>query len=348
MKVAILAVVTLCLGMLLLDAPAARADELRLKDGTKIVGKIVGFEDDSFRVETSYGFALVRKDKVAMIVVAEAAKKPEKKEAAAVEAKAAPAPAAPKKTAPTAAAASAAPAPSTADPATEDAAAPAKKETPAAPAPAPTPAAPVVAKKAATPPPAPAAAPEPAKPAVPEPMREEVSGNAYTNFTYGFRLYKPPGWSLIEGARTMLPGTIAALGTSDETTYLVIGQEPLGKSLESHVGPTEKRLEEVMENYRPLGEKRLNVSGVPAIERRFRGSVDQHDWSGVVAFVARDNQVFTIFGMTYADSDLVQIQENVIARAIASLEFIPRQHLSSGAKAPERASQNVGAEAPTP
>jgi hypothetical protein len=155
-------------------------------------------------------------------------------------------------------------------------------------------------------------------------MREEVSGNAYTNFTYGFRLYKPPGWSLIEGARKMLPGTIAALGTSDETTYLVIGQEPLGKSLESHVGPTEKRLEEVMENYRPLGEKRLNVSGVPAIERRFRGSVDQHDWSGVVAFVARDNEVFTIFGMTYADSDLVQIQENVIARAIASLEFIPR------------------------
>ncbi|HEV3253627.1 MAG TPA: hypothetical protein VG033_04425 [Candidatus Acidoferrales bacterium] len=318
MKAAILAVVTLCLGMMLLDAPAARADELRLKDGTKIVGKIVGFEDDSFRVETSYGFALVRKDKVAMIVVAEAAKKPEKKEAAPVEAKAAPAPAAPKKAAPTAPATSAAPAPSTADPATEDAATPPKKETP----PAPAPAAPVVAKKAASPPPAPA--PEPAKPAAPEPMREEVSGNAYTNFTYGFRLYKPPGWSLIEGARTMLPGTIAALGTSDETTYLVIGQEPLGKSLESHVGPTEKRLEEVMENYRPLGEKRLSVSGVPAIERRFRGSVDQHDWSGVVAFVARDNQVFTIFGMTYSDSDLVQIQENVIARAIASLEFIPR------------------------
>jgi hypothetical protein len=325
MKAAILAVVTLCLGMLLVDTPAARADELRLKDGTKIVGKIVGFEDDSFRVETSYGFALVRKDKVAMIVVAEAAKKPEKKEAAPVEAKAAPAPApaAPKKaaaTVPIAPAGSAAPAPSTADPATEDAAAPAKKETP----PAPAPAAPVVAKKAASPPPAPTPAPEPPKPAPPEPMREEVSGNAYTNFTYGFRLYKPPGWSVIEGARTMLPGTIAALGTSDETTYLVIGQEPLGKSLESHVGPTEKRLEEVMENYRPLGEKRLSVSGVPAIERRFRGSVDQHDWSGVVAFVARDNQVFTIFGMTYADSDLVQIQENVIARAIASLEFIPR------------------------
>ena len=48
-------------------AGAARADEIRLKDGTKIIGTIVGFENDSFRVETSYGFALIQKDKVADI-----------------------------------------------------------------------------------------------------------------------------------------------------------------------------------------------------------------------------------------------------------------------------------------
>src|ERR1700733_8848849 len=52
---------------LLLTASAARADEIRLKDGTKIIGTIVGFENDSFRVETTYGFALIRKDKVADI-----------------------------------------------------------------------------------------------------------------------------------------------------------------------------------------------------------------------------------------------------------------------------------------
>jgi hypothetical protein len=28
-----------------------------------------------------------------------------------------------------------------------------------------------------------------------------------------------------------------------------------------------------------------------------------------------------VLGMTYADTDLIQIQENVITRAIASLEF---------------------------
>src|SRR5258706_1861376 len=51
----------------LVNTAGARADEIRLKDGTKINGTIVGFENDSFRVETSYGFALIQKDKVADI-----------------------------------------------------------------------------------------------------------------------------------------------------------------------------------------------------------------------------------------------------------------------------------------
>ena len=59
----------LALLSLLFIAGAARADEIRLKDGTKIIGTIVGFENDSFRVETSYGFALIQKDKVADISI---------------------------------------------------------------------------------------------------------------------------------------------------------------------------------------------------------------------------------------------------------------------------------------
>ena len=61
------AITSLALLAVLFSASAARADEIRLKDGTKISGTIVGFENDSFRVETSYGFALVQKDKVADI-----------------------------------------------------------------------------------------------------------------------------------------------------------------------------------------------------------------------------------------------------------------------------------------
>jgi hypothetical protein len=152
-------------------------------------------------------------------------------------------------------------------------------------------------------------------------MREEVTGNTYTNDTYGFQMYKPPDWRVIDGARSLLPGAITAMGTGDQTTYLLIGQEPAGKSLATDMDATEKRLREIMDNFRPLGDKHISVSGSEAVERRFRGSVDQHDWSGIVAIVPHGTRVYTIFGMTYADTDLVQIQENVISRAISSLQF---------------------------
>ena len=76
---------------LLFGAGAVRADEIRLKDGTKIIGTIVGFENDSFRVETSYGFALIQKDKVADISIVATKKDSEQKPKA--NASAAPAPA---------------------------------------------------------------------------------------------------------------------------------------------------------------------------------------------------------------------------------------------------------------
>src|SRR5277367_1240053 len=62
---------------LLLFTASACADEIKLKDGSKITGTIVGFEDNSFKVKTSYGFAVVQKDQVVSITVTDAAKKPE-------------------------------------------------------------------------------------------------------------------------------------------------------------------------------------------------------------------------------------------------------------------------------
>ena len=253
----------LCLtGLFLVVTPrGVSADELRLKDGTKIVGNIVGFEGDAFKVETSYGFALVKKDKVASIIVAEA--KP---------------PASPP---------------------------PAKTNPP--------PIAPAVN-------PAPATAPPLARP-VEAPMREAVEGTRYTNLTYSFQLYKPPSWSVIEGARKTLPTAIVAMGTDDQTTIFIVGREPLQRAIEQHAAANERRLRELYENYRSLGERRTTVAGQPAFEKRFHGSVDEHDWSVTLLTFAREKEVFTLIGMTYANSDLIQIQENVIARTIASLEF---------------------------
>lgn len=285
-----------CLTLLVLAA--ARADDLKLKDGTKISGTIVGFEDSSFKVKTSYGFAVVQKDQVASINMAEASTGAAEKKSEV----SAPAPDAPK-----------------------PAAAPVFVATKPMPPPSPVhyavPAAPSVAGLVPSKFPALVASAEPPQPPATGPIREQVSGNTYTNETYRFHMYKPPGWDVIGSAPTVLPGAITAMGTYDQTTYLLIGQAPAGKSLAADAATAEKRLRDVMENFRPLGEERITVSGAPAVEHRFRGSVDQHDWSGVVVVVPRGLQLYTIFGMTRADNDLVQIQENVISRAIASLQF---------------------------
>ncbi len=339
---------TICALAALLLPLSALADEIRLKDGTKIMGTIVGFEDNSFKVQTSYGFALVRKDKIAAIIPSEPKPEPKKEPAAeskkpadqgtqsapatpvvaavperpAAASPPAPPPAAAPARAPAAAAKMSTPTPVAAKafvpPAPALDASKAKVTPPAAP-PAISVAPPgaalpaLVAQPAATP-------PRPAEPAI----REEVQGNLYINHTYGFRMYKPPSWHVIEGAQKALPTAIVAMGTGDETTLLVVGRERLKDSLDAHAAATERQLREIYENYRRLSEQRSRIAGLVALERRYRGTVAGHDWSGVVLSLARGGEVFTILGTTYADSDLIQIQENVIARTVASLEFITR------------------------
>jgi hypothetical protein len=383
--------------MVLFALPQARADEFKLKDGTKIVGTIVGFEENSFKVKTSYGFAVVQKDQVVSISMSADAKsasaaKPDSSPATeapkpvdAVKPStpnpstpgASPPAATPKPAGVVKASApeappviSPAPSPSVAKlpappktVATETTAQPATPDAPPAkPEPTSAPAAPILPKSAdnspasapqpahnnrtdaaisasarpspvttnaPAPDPAPVTAPVTAPVATPvaapvaamQPIRETVVGNTYTNETYGFQMYKPPTWEVIAGVPGLLPGAIAAMGTNDQTTYLLVGQEAAAKSLSATKEATQRRLRDIMDNFRPLGETTISLSGVPATEIRFRGGVDAHDWSGVAVFVAHGPRLFTIFGMTLADSDLVQIQENVIARAISSLQF---------------------------
>jgi hypothetical protein len=308
---------------MLLAPRAIHADDLKLKDGSVISGTIVGYEEKSFKVKTSYGFAVVQKDQVVSISISTAATDPAEKSAEPAAEKSAPAPKPKTESAKTAA--PPLPAMAGAQPEVTAKAAPVAKPVPPPPAPtkvavnpSPAPAAAPVAKAA---PPAVAPVSAPPKPPAPEPIREAVNGNVYTNETYRFHMYKPPDWDVIATAPAVLPGAITAMGTGDDTTYLLIGQEPAGKSMATDMDTTERRLRDVMVDFRALDEKQITVSGMAATEHHFRGKVDEHDWSGVVVLVSRGARLYTIFGMTRADNDLVQIQENVIARAISSLQF---------------------------
>jgi len=292
----------------------ARADEFHLNDGSKIVGSIVGYENGAFKVQTSYGFAMVRKESIVEIVVSD-------------------------KTAPLPAPANAAlkPAalsdPPNAKPAVLPMPAPrlkganaADKSASAVPNVAPLVSVPVLQSKALWL----AAISDSLHPAESldmqaPPMQEIVRGNVYVNQSYGFQMYKPPAWDVIKNPQKQLPNAVGALGTKDQTTLLVIGRDPMSDSIQAHAATTERALRDVYANFRPLDTKRITIAGLPAIEERFYGSLDDHDWSVTVTTLARDKELFTILGMTSANSDLIQIQENVIAKAISSLQFFSPQ-----------------------
>ena len=351
----------------------ARADEIRLKDGKKLYGVIVAYEDNMFKVKTDFGFVLVEKDKIAAIIptgpsgaaapkieAPTAKKTPEKSEVArpapAVnaapkkEVEATPAKAVSVDAAKSGSAAeniapsntpkvpkAAANATGTAKPAAEkksnsgpavkaeDADASAAKTSSGASGKATgTSAAGVNAKSSAAPAIptvtaiAPATKPVPVAPPV---NRESVEGNVYTNYTHGFRMYKPPSWKLIDDARKTIPNAIVAMGTSNESTLMVFGEEKSKKALEETAKDVEARLRDTYGNYRRISQRKTVAGGFPAMEIHYRGLADDHDWSGTLLVVSRSGDMFSIVGMTYSDTDLIQIQENVIARAMASLEF---------------------------
>jgi hypothetical protein len=314
-------------------AYSARADEIRLKDGKKLFGVIVAYEDNMFKVKTDYGYVLVEKDKIASIVPTTPGTKPEpesntKKDPAQHPSKSA-ADSQPQTEPAVATSSDASPVPTNASTKTVNPSAPkaanaaAKPEVPSGATPTNASATAIKGSASASEPGPAASTAAPAPPKEPElpPNREEISGNLYTNYTHGFRMYKAPSWNLIEEARSALPNAIVAMGTSNESTLMVIGEEKTKDSLDAAAAAVEKRLHDVYANYQRVSQRKSVVGGLPAIEYQYRGKADDHDWSGKLVVVARGKDLLTVLAMTYADSDLIQIQENVIARSIASLDF---------------------------
>ena len=280
----------------------AWADEIRLKDGKKLYGVIVAYEENMFKVQTDFGYVLVEKDKIASIVPNAPGKAAEKTEAPADKNR---------RTAESQSVSGTGVGSPSVGAKNSDGNTPQMPAMAHHEAPADVPATKTTDSVSTT------TIPAPPKDAI----REEVQNNLYTNYTHGFRMYKAPGWELIADARQALPNAIVAMGSSDESTLLVVGRENTQASLEAAASGVERRLHDVYENYRQMSRRKTLVGGLAAIEFRYQGVAEEHPWSGTLVVIGRGNDIFTLLGMTYADSDLIQIQENVIARAIASLDF---------------------------
>src|ERR1700676_3750051 len=333
-----LRIASLCALSLAAISLSTFADEIRLKDGKKLYGVIVAYEGNMFKVKTDFGYVLVEKDKIASNIPA-ASTSSEAQPAAKAGAD------------PPKVASGAQPRSETAVASTTDAApsasnanakviisGAAKRDKPGTISGrlngAVKPSLPLMESTTSETPPTLKGLPIgsddlPLTPAQPQPpkdpdvpaIRENVQGNVYTNYTHAFRMYKAPSWQLIDDARNALPNAIVAMGTSNESSLMVVGREKTKQPLDAAATSVENRLHDVYENYQRASQRKTVVGGSPAIEFRYRGKADEHDWSGTLVVISRGGDIFTVLGMTYADSDLIQIQENVIAKAIASLSF---------------------------
>jgi hypothetical protein len=315
---------SLCIAVLASSLPALSTDELLLRSGEKIVGTITGYENGMFRVETDFGVALVRKDKVASIRIGISTEKA----AQGQEAKAPPTPSNSK-----AGHADATKAPSQA-PAPGPASAPspaigAKGGTVPAPAPvpvlAPAPAskelsissAPSAAK--ALPPPLPVS--HPLDVPLPVPLAEHSEGTTYVNDTFQFSLYKPPGWKSYNGVARETGSGIMAMGTGDEQTLLIVDRQVWSGEPNLKDESAEARLRSAYQSYQKFSEEPTQCDGRAAIRTTFKGILDGVEWHGIAVHVANANTVFGIIGLTSAD--MFQFEQAVLNKIIRSFRFLP-------------------------
>jgi hypothetical protein len=253
-----------------LSSPVAYAsneicDDIILTDGRKISGVVVGMEKDSFRIETDFGVALVRKDKILRIEVT-------------------PKPA-------TAAPASAPPPP----------APPVVKSTPAAPTPSRKP-----------------AAVQERKPPSGQ-IEEHVDSGTYFNDSFGFQMYKPPNWKVLDDTARAIPSAVAALGTEDEATLMIVGTVRFDGPTSAYANVLASALKKLYSDYESKPEEQIEVAGLPAIRHSFSGNVDGKQWHGIVVNLADGPIHYGIIGLTSEEN--YQFKGTVLSKMIASFRF---------------------------
>ncbi len=283
------------------------AEELVLQDGRKINGTIVGYENGMFRVETEFGFALVRKDKVASINVS--AGGPKEKVEQRGERK--------DRMLSTAPASRPAEKPSI----SSESETSARAITTEPPAPAPQPA-----------PPKPPAPPPPSHPIdepLPARLQDHVEGSNYINDTFQFAMFKPLGWKIYEGAAKEAGFGIMAMGTDDERTLLIVDRQVWSGPPDLKNDRAEERLRQNYREFQKVSEARTQLDGYPANRRVFTTVIDGVEWHGVTVHLARGNTMFGIIGLTSAE--MLGFQQAVLNKIINSFHFLAPMPATSGA-----------------
>ena len=269
----------------------AAGEEIFLQNGQKVVGAIVGFENGMFRVETEFGFALVRKDRVRSITFSPASSKGAETKSGGREPTSAPM-----------------------------AIAGASTSVPAEGMKPDSQGATTVVAAATAPVKPPPAVSKPLNEPLPAEIREHMEGNNYINDTFQFAMYKPPGWKIHEGVPRETGRAIVAMGPDDEQTLLIVDRQVWSGQPDLKSGTTEAGLRHTYENYQAVSESPIVLDGRSAFRRDFKGLMEGAEWHGMSVRIAQGNTVFGITGLTSAET--YQFQQALLNKIINSFRFL--------------------------
>ncbi len=262
-KIRIVGAILIALSVVVVFDRSARGEEITLHDGQKITGTVVGFENGMFRIETAFGFALVRKDKVKSISFDAAS---------------------PVKT----------------DGRKDSEPTPMASPAPSSSGTTPPPPKLVVAAKPTPPPPPPVS--RPLEVPLPAEIHGHLEGTTYVNDTFEFSFYKPPGWKIHADAARETGHAIVAIGSENERTVLFIDRQVWSGKPDLNSDATEANLRRTYQEFQVLDEAPIQLAGQPAVRREFRGLLDGAEWRGISARVARGSTVFGLIGLTSAET----------------------------------------------
>ena len=149
-------------------------------------------------------------------------------------------------------------------------------------------------------------------------MVERIEGNRYINETFRFAMYKPPNWVLFEDVRRASATSVIAMGTVDERTLLFVEREPFGAEPENQ-GGIEAKLRHTYREYQVLREEDVVVDGRAGVRRTFSGVLDGIDWHGMAVHLSDDYGDFGIIGLTSAET--FQFKQAVFNKIVRTFRF---------------------------
>lgn len=154
----------------------------------------------------------------------------------------------------------------------------------------------------------------------PTKIQEYVNPTLYVNQSFQFTLYKPPTWHSYPNQVDLENQVIAMLGTSDESTLLLIGWEYFKGSNATYARLAEDSLRAVYTDYQLLSEGPMKIAGATAYQRHFSGLAEGRYWTGWAVYVTRGAEHFTLLGLTSA-GQFTSLQEVVLRKVVGSFQF---------------------------